>query len=84
MKGIDFSQYYSPVLAPPTLRLVVAVAVDYHLTIGIVDVNIAFQNTLKDSSYHDIIDCPIYYIVWFKLCFPTISIEPDPDGRYIM
>ena len=84
MKGIEFDQYSSPVLAEPTLRLNVAIATTYHLTIGITYVTNAFQNTLKAYSECEIIDCPPHKIYWFKLLLPFIRIEPSPDGKYVM
>ena len=74
VKSIDFYQYFSPVLSAHKLRLIVAISATYHLTIGIVDVTNAFQNTLKDSSEPEIIYCSPHYISWFKLFFPTIYI----------
>ena len=65
MKGIDFDQYSSPVLSSPTLRLIIAIAATYHLTIGIADVANAFRNALKDSSEPEIIDFSPHYISWF-------------------
>ena len=56
MKGIDFDQFYSPVLAAPTLRLIVAISATYHLVIGIADVTNDLHNNLKTSSEREIID----------------------------
>ena len=50
VKGIDFDQYSSPVLAAPTLWLIIAISTTYDLIIGITDVTNAFQNSLTDSS----------------------------------
>ena len=72
------------VIASPKILLIVTVSAAYHRIIGILNVTNAFQNTLKASSYHDIINCPPHYISWFKLCFPAIHIEPAPNGRYVM
>ena len=77
MKGIYFDQSSSPVLSEPTLRLIVAVAEAYDLTIGIVVFTNALYNILKDSSEHDIID-------FLTHSTPTICIEPAPDGHYVM
>ena len=56
MKGVDFDQYSYPIIAAPTLRLIVAIANTWHLTIGIADVTNAFQNTLEATYEHDIFD----------------------------
>ena len=82
MKGIEFDQYSSPVIAEPKLRLIVAIAATYYITIGIADVTNDFQNTLKASHEREIIDCPPQYTYWFKLRFHTILIEPDYNMYY--
>ena len=82
LKFIYFYQSYSPFLASPTLRLIVAIDATYHLTICISDVTNAFQNTLKASSRREIIDCPPHYRTYFKFRFPTIHIEPSTYGLY--
>ena len=84
MKGIDFDKYYYPVLSAPTIFLIVAISATYQLTIGIADVTNDFQNTLKASCKHDIIEFPPHCISWLKFRFPAIQIEPATDGHYIM
>ena len=55
VNGINFDQYSSPVLADPTLRMVISIASSYHPTIGIMNVDKAVRNTLKASSESKII-----------------------------
>ena len=50
VKVVDFEQSSSPVLAAPTHRLIISIAVTLYLTIVIADVTSSFQNNLKDSS----------------------------------
>ena len=60
--------------------MIISIAATYHLTIFILDVTNAFQNTSKASSERLIIDCPAHYVSWFKFHFPNICTEPDPNG----
>ena len=62
VKYIDSDHSDSPVLESHTIRLIVAIYATYHLTIDVKDISNAFQNTLKDSSEREIIDCPPHYI----------------------
>ena len=48
LKVVDFDQSSSPVLAAPTLRLIVTIDTTYHITIDIVHVTNALHNDLKD------------------------------------
>ena len=58
MKGIDFDQSSSPVLAAPTLWIIVAIDSTYHITIGIAYFINAFQKNLKYYYERGIIDFP--------------------------
>ena len=84
VKGFGFDQYSSLVLAVPTLWIIIDITATYYLIIGILDVKNAFQDTFKDSSKREIIDCPPHYISWFKFHFPNIHIEPASDDLYVM
>ena len=74
VKGIDFEQYFPPVLSAPTLHLIVAISAAYRLTIVIADVTNNFRSTLTAYYEPKMIDCPTHYISWFKLRFPAIEI----------
>ena len=50
IKVIEFERSSSPVLASPTLRLIISIDATYHLIIGIADVTNSFHDTLKYSS----------------------------------
>ena len=58
VKGTNFDQFSSLVLASPTLCLIATIAVTYHLTIGIEDITNDFHNNLKASYESEIINCP--------------------------
>ena len=58
VKGVDFDQYYSPVISYPILHLVVSISDAYHINIVVTDVTNAFHNTLKFSTKYYIINFP--------------------------
>ena len=64
--------------------MIIDISVTYHLTIGIVDVTNAFQNTIKDSSKKGMIELIPHHLYWFKFRLPTTCTENEPDGCYVI
>ena len=62
VKGIEFDQSSYTVLAANTLRLIVAIAVTYYITIGIEDITNAFHNILTNSYEREIVDLEPHYL----------------------
>jgi len=79
-KGIDFEESYSPVVEPATIRATVAISASETLTLGVLDVTNAFQNTIKDPNSRMHVTIPPHYLQWFKHCFPNVKTQENKTG----
>ena len=84
VKGIDFENSSSTVLAEFTIYLVVSVDSAYQLTVLISGATNSFHNHLTASYELYIIYLPPHYVSWFKFRFPDINIKPAPDVCYVV
>ena len=74
VKKIDCDEFSPIFIESPTLRLIITVTADYHITIGITYITNTLHNALKDSYERETIDNPSNYITWLKLHFTRIHI----------
>ena len=79
-KGIDFPESYCAVVDATTCRLMICMAASLGYTLGIIDVENAFQTSIAPEEYRIFVTVPPMYLQWLK---DTEGFEYDPNDSYI-
>ena len=82
IQGIDFDQYYSPVEHSDSFRINIAIAAMHRLSVRILDVSNAFQNTHVPNHERVCVSPPPYYIEWFERSHPNVPLNRDESTFY--
>eukprot|EP00978_Attheya_sp_CCMP212_P030983 scaffold115760_cov65-Attheya_sp.AAC.2 len=78
IRGIDFQESYSAVVLASSVWMTVAITAAENMTLAIIDVKNAFQNTMLPDRQRQHLSLPPYYIAWFRRKYPT---GMKPAGR---
>ena len=82
-KGIDYDETHTSCLSARGFRTILAIAASDSLTLGTLDVRNAFQNTQRSVSERVLLTPPPFYLEWFNLRYPHLSISRD-DGPFCL
>ena len=75
IKSVYFYQSYIPVAHADSFKINIDITSTHRLTVRILDVSNAFQNT--DVTIHEIfcVSPPPYYIYWFERSYPNVPLN---------
>ena len=80
VKGIDFPESYCAVVDATTLRLMLCVSASLGYTIGLIDVENAFQTSIAPEEYRIFVTIPVLYLQWLK---ETEDFSYDDKETYV-
>ena len=81
MQGIDFDHYYSPVAHPDSFRINISIVDMHRLTVRILDVSNASNNTSVHIHERVCVVQPPYYIDCFERSYANVPVNRG-DGQF--
>ena len=79
-KGIDFPESYCAVVDATTCRLMICMTASLGYTLGIIEMENAFQTYIAPEEYRIFVTIPLMYLKWLK---DTEDFDYDPNEFYI-
>ncbi len=72
---LDFHDSYSPVGSTDSVRLLLALSATYHLTLHVLNISYAFQNSIIfDPDEQVYLSQPTLYLDWFRFQWPDYTL----------
>ena len=83
IKGLHFKESYTLIAVGDSIRICLAFSAEHGLTLYIIDIHNAFQNTLFNINECVYMHLPPYYLQWFKMYYPNYKL-PSTKTFYIL
>ena len=80
----DLEESYSPVCLADSLRITIALAAAFGLSLSLIDVVNAYQNTMLNEEQMCYIYPPPFYVEWFRSRHPTIILPDTTKVRLVV